>query len=42
LQDFFMTIAAARVCSLFRTAGYPEAVAALLAGLCTNSLPADA
>ncbi|HEX3656370.1 MAG TPA: reverse transcriptase domain-containing protein [Pirellulales bacterium] len=42
LQDFFMSIAAARVCSLFRTAGYPEAVASLLAGLCTNSLPAVA
>ncbi|HEY5312215.1 MAG TPA: reverse transcriptase family protein, partial [Pirellulales bacterium] len=42
LQDFFMTIAAGRVCALFRITGYPEAVAALLAGLCTNSLPADA
>jgi hypothetical protein len=41
LQDFFPSISAARVQALFRTAGYPEQVADLLAGLCTNSAPAD-
>jgi hypothetical protein len=39
LTDFFPTITAARLGGLFRTAGYPEAVARLLAGLCTNSIP---
>jgi len=42
LEDFFTTIPAAQVGALFLTAGYPEAVAALLTGLCTNSMPADA
>jgi RNA-directed DNA polymerase len=42
LRDFFASIAAARVAALFRTAGYPEPVARLLAGLCTNAVPADA
>jgi hypothetical protein len=42
LQDFFTSIAAARVVAVFLTAGYPEAVARLLAGLCTNSVPEDA
>ncbi len=41
LQDFFPSIHAARVRAVFRTAGYPEAVARLLAGLCTNAAPAD-
>jgi RNA-directed DNA polymerase len=41
LQDFFPSISAARVQALFRTAGYPEQVADLLAGLCTNSAPTD-
>ena len=41
LKDFFPSISAARVQALFRTAGYPEQVADLLAGLCTNSAPAD-
>jgi hypothetical protein len=41
LCDFFPTIMAARVCALFRTAGYPEPVARRLAGLCTNSVPTD-
>jgi hypothetical protein len=40
LAEFFPTITAARVSALFRTAGYPEAVARLLAGLCTNRVPA--
>jgi hypothetical protein len=39
LQDFFATITAARVVSLFLTAGYPEPVARRLAGLCTNTVP---
>jgi hypothetical protein len=42
LQDFFPSIHAARVRAVFQTAGYPEAVARLLAGLCTNAAPADA
>jgi RNA-directed DNA polymerase len=41
LQDFFPSISIARVQALFRTAGYPERVADLLAGLCTNSAPVD-
>jgi RNA-directed DNA polymerase len=36
LRDFFPSITAARVLAIFQTAGYPEAVAGLLAGLCTN------
>jgi hypothetical protein len=39
LRDFFATITAARVVWLFVTAGYPESVARLLAGLCTNTVP---
>ena len=39
LLDFFPTIRLARVVSLFRAAGYPEAVARGLAGLCTNRVP---
>jgi hypothetical protein len=41
LCDFFPSVGGARVRALFRTAGYPDAVAALLAGLCTNSVPPD-
>lgn len=41
LCDFFPTITAGRVVAMFSTAGYPEAVARYLAGLCTNSVPAD-
>ena len=41
LQDFFPSISAARIQALFRTAGYPERVADLLAGLCTNAAPQD-
>jgi hypothetical protein len=41
LRDFFATITMARVAALFRTVGYPEAVARALAGLCTNSVPSD-
>jgi RNA-directed DNA polymerase len=39
LQDFFPTIVLAKVIALFRTAGYPDAVASTLAGLCTNRVP---
>ena len=41
LQDFFSRIPLAQVTALFRTIGYPELVADLLAGLCTNSTPRD-
>jgi hypothetical protein len=41
LQDFFPTFGAARIQSFFRTIGYPEAVADLLGGICTNSVPRD-
>jgi RNA-directed DNA polymerase len=36
LEDFFASIAAARVYGIFRTAGYPEPVAHTLTGLTTN------
>ncbi len=39
LKDFFPSIAGPRVQGLFRTAGYPERVADLLGGLCTNAAP---
>jgi len=39
LQDFFPSIAAPRVQALFRTAGYPDAAADFLGGLCTNAAP---
>ena len=39
LRDFFPSISAPRVQALFRTAGYPEGVANLLGGLCTNAVP---
>jgi len=41
LQDFFPSIAGARIQALFRTMGYPESVANLLGGICTNVTPAD-
>jgi hypothetical protein len=41
LRDFFVSITSARVVSLFLTTGYPEAVARLLTGLCTNTVPLD-
>ena len=40
LQDFFPTIQRSRILGIFLTAGYPEAVAELLTGLCTNTAPA--
>jgi retron-type reverse transcriptase len=39
LQDFFPSIAGARIQALFRTMGYPESVADLLGGICTNATP---
>jgi hypothetical protein len=39
LKDFFPSIGPARVVGVFLAAGYPENVAALLAGLCLNSTP---
>jgi hypothetical protein len=39
LRDFFLTITDTRVAAIFRTAGYPEPVARLLAALCTNGTP---
>jgi RNA-directed DNA polymerase len=39
LRDFFPTISAPRIQAMFRTAGYPEPVANLLGGLCTNAVP---
>jgi hypothetical protein len=41
LEDFFAAVTAARVYGIFRTAGYPEAVAHALTGLCTNVVPAE-
>ena len=39
LADFFVSVQSSRVHALFRTAGYSEAMARLLTGLCTNSVP---
>lgn len=41
LRDFFPSFAAARIQTFFRTAGYPESVADLLGGICTNATPRD-
>jgi len=41
LEDFFPSICGARVQALFRTAGYPEAVADLLGGICTATAPTE-
>lgn len=40
LRDFFPSVNSARVQAIFQTVGYPELVARLLAGLCTNWPPA--
>jgi RNA-directed DNA polymerase len=42
LQDFFPSFRAARIQAFFRTLGYPESVAELLGGVCTNATPRDA
>lgn len=39
LEDFFASVAAGRVYGIFRTAGYPEAVAHTLTALTTNVTP---
>jgi RNA-directed DNA polymerase len=39
LQDFFPSITGVRIQTVFRTAGYPESVADLLGGICTNAVP---
>lgn len=39
LKDFFPSITRSRVLAIFLTAGYPEAVAMLLAGICTHRTP---
>jgi RNA-directed DNA polymerase len=41
LQDFFPSISGARIQTFFRTVGYPESVADLLGGICTNATPRD-
>jgi RNA-directed DNA polymerase len=42
LKDFFPSVPASRIHAVFRTAGYPAAVARALTGLCTTTLPARA
>lgn len=39
LQDFFPSFPARRIQAMFRTLGYPETVADLLGGICTNFAP---
>lgn len=39
VEDFFAAVTAGRVFAIFRSAGYPEAVAHALTGLCTNVVP---
>ncbi len=39
LQDFFPSITSPRVQTIFRMLGYPESVADLLGGICTNAVP---
>ena len=39
VEDFFAAVTAGRVWAVFRAAGYPEAVAHALTGLCTNVVP---
>jgi hypothetical protein len=41
LRDFFPSIPGVRVQAFFRMAGYPEAVADLLGGICSNSTPTE-
>jgi RNA-directed DNA polymerase len=41
LRDFFPTIGGVRIQAFFRTLGYPETVADLLGGICTNATPRD-
>lgn len=39
LKDFFPSFCAARIQTMFRTLGYPERVADMLGGICTNFVP---
>jgi RNA-directed DNA polymerase len=39
LQDFFPTLGGVRIQNAFRALGYPESVADLLGGICTNATP---
>jgi RNA-directed DNA polymerase len=39
LRDFFPTFGGVRIQNVFRTFGYPERVADLLGGVCTNATP---
>jgi hypothetical protein len=41
LRDFFPSIHGVRVQTLFRALGYPETVADLLGGICSNAAPRD-
>ncbi|MBV9181977.1 MAG: RNA-directed DNA polymerase [Acidobacteria bacterium] len=41
LREFFPSFRAARIQTLFRTIGYPEPVADLLGGICTNAVSRD-
>ena len=41
LEDFFAGVTAARVFGIFRACGYPEGVAHVLTGLCTNVVPRE-
>jgi hypothetical protein len=41
LRDFFPSIRGVRIQALFRTIGYPETVADLLGGICTNAVRGD-
>jgi RNA-directed DNA polymerase len=41
LEDFFPSLSGARIQAFFRTAGYPETVADLLGGICTNATPRE-
>ncbi len=41
LRDFFTSVGGARVQTIFRALGYPEPVADLLGGICTNAVPRD-
>jgi hypothetical protein len=41
LQDFFPSFRAARIQTLFRTLGYPEPIADLFGGICTNAAPSS-
>jgi len=39
LREFYPSVHSSRVQAVFRTLGYPEPVARLLTGLCTNAVP---